>query len=188
MIGSNERITIDAQLLVERLGVPEIHQTMKRISGQKFHLPANFLSGLLLTTGDFKRVASGGVVYEDDRSDLRYSAGQRTSSELVADIHDALTPWPELDARVLVYQDLSSQLPKLEGLREMLMVGLYRGDERCRRFLRYIEEVSAQKEADYRVLVAELRSRGDLSVVERETLELAEERLAGMRAVVPEGR
>ena len=96
---------------------------------------------------------------------------------MIEQIHANLTPWAKLQDEVFVCQQFGDGLPKLVGLRENLMLGLYRGDVRCRRMLRYIEEFSAQKAADYQSLLNELNSKKDPSPVERQTLDYAMSRL-----------
>jgi spermidine synthase len=182
MIGSNQRILLDAGEIVRRLGVPRIQEALARSSPHKYHLPANFIAGLLLTSEEFRRVAADGVIYTDDRSDLRYSTGEEDSHALIEQIHANLSPWNRIHDEVFVFQQLGNELPKLVGLREMLMLGLYRGDARCRKMLRYIEGFSSRKAVDYQSLIAELGDLKQLSSVQKKTLNDAMARLAQLRA------
>ncbi|MBW1863883.1 MAG: fused MFS/spermidine synthase [Deltaproteobacteria bacterium] len=77
MIGSSQEFRLDTRKIRERLNRPLIQNSLKEISGQVgYNSSGNFLSGLLLTTEDFRKVAAVGTVCTNDLNRLEYSAGR----------------------------------------------------------------------------------------------------------------
>jgi hypothetical protein len=126
MIGFNQKTHLDTRKINERLNRPLIQSSLKEISGEiAYDSLGHFLSGLLLTTEDFKKVAAVGTVYTNDLNALEFSTGHHGNLDNAIRINTHLSPW--MNAKeIFVGTNLDKYTQQLTARREYLMRELYK--------------------------------------------------------------
>ena len=153
MIGSRIKYVLDIEKIHERLIRPIIQKSLKKYSSYKgYNVLRNFLSGLLLTTDSFRKVAEDGVIYTDDGTKLKFSNGPGTNPAIVARIHSNLSAWADILMDSIGVQDLERSIDSLTRRREYLMVPLYSGSDYHDRFFDYIRNYSLHKTEELNTL------------------------------------
>jgi spermidine synthase len=151
MIGSNREIQLDLAEIDRRLRRSPIQAALRQYSSAHFDEFSNFLAGLLLTTDDFRRMSSGGVVYTEDSPGLAFSTGRGKNPGGAGEIHRHLTPWEVIaNERMRPFVLRNAQI--LINKREYFMTFLYPKPEFYNRFLQYIQRFSTDRRRDCRQL------------------------------------
>ena len=129
MIGSNQEFHLNIREIRERLNRPLVQSSLKRISGEiEYNYLGHFLSGLLLTTEDFRKVAEIGTVYTNDLNRLEFSSGHYANNlDSVIRIYTHLSPWMEAK-EIFFGMDLEKYTQQLTARREYLMTILQKFD------------------------------------------------------------
>jgi len=148
MIGSPDAMVLDIPTIHGRLRNPAVHRVLKEKSGMRqYYSLGRFLSGMLLSGEDFRRVAEGAVVWTDDTAGF---AGPEDvdRSALARRLHGQLTPWDAVLGSASGGDALVKDVPRLNETREFFMVHLYDPRDILRMFDSYLERFSLDKERD----------------------------------------
>ena len=126
MIGSNKEFQIDAGKIQGRLNRPVIQESLvKYAPSPQYNFASNFISGFLLTPGDFKKVSQDGKVYTDDSPGLEFSTGQNITSANIKAIHANLSGWEEIQKNFTGNTFSNTDYQLYDLLRENLMMVTY---------------------------------------------------------------
>jgi len=126
MIGSNREFKFDVHQINSRITRPDINKGLDIYSKEADYTRlSHFLSGLLLTSGDFKKVGASGTIYTNDLNRLELSSWDNINMDNITRIHQSLTPWTDAVA-LFVGLDLKKYAPQLTARREYLMGILYK--------------------------------------------------------------
>ncbi len=125
MLGSNQEFALDLIKTYNRLKAPKIQSTLEKYSKYHYNVIGNFLSGLLLTTNDFRNIAENGQIYTEDRSGLMFSSGQNITDKNIELIHDNLTSFEQIGKNHIQFSDFSSYRSALTLKREEFIGELY---------------------------------------------------------------
>jgi hypothetical protein len=164
MLGQSQDFRLELESISERLNRPEIQKTLRECAppGEKPYMLDNFISGILLTDADFRKVATGGVVYTDDKPGLRFTTGHSIDTGNIHTLHDHLSPWRVIKELFDGFPDFEKRERFLAANREYFLALLYKQQPRefYEVFLRFIEEYSLSKESDLALLRSYLLSHG----------------------------
>lgn len=163
MMGKATPFRIDVQEVAERLSRPYVRRPLRdfsRVSG--YENLGNLLSGLLLTTGDFREAAAPGTLYTDDHPGLEFSTGRNITLENLRRIHDHLTPFKEAVRVFANFGPYRAHIPELDSLRENFLTLHYKEHPReyYSRYMSYIRKHSRNKAADLEYLLRYLIDHG----------------------------
>jgi len=171
MIGCDQDFHLDYQAISERLNRPDVQRTLRESAPtiDKFYILDNFLSGLLLADGDFRKAAASGTVYTDDKAGLRFTTGRSVTTANIRTIHAQLSPWRDLRKLFERFPGFEEKEALLTAKREYFMALLYKDDPRefYQTFSRYVTTYSQTKDYDLNVL--------RIYLLERDMSEQAEE-------------
>ena len=127
MIGSNRAFQFDVREIRMRINRPEINRPLEKYSKEADYTRlSHFLSGLLLITEDFRKIAAAGIIYTNDLNKLELSSFNNINANNITRIHGNLTPWS--DAKNIFYglSNFDQYTAQLSARREYLMKILYR--------------------------------------------------------------
>jgi len=125
MIGANQEFIIDTTKIYKRLKRPKIQYILEKHSKYHYNVIGNFLSGLLLTTNDFRNLSKNGYIYTENKSGLMFSSGQNITNENIKLIHRNLTSFEQIGKNHIPSPDFSSYIEILTSKREKFMDELY---------------------------------------------------------------
>jgi len=127
MIGSNQVFKFDTQEINRRIKRPQINKLLKKYSKEADYTRlSHFLSGLLLITEDFKKIAATGTIYTNDLNRLELSSFNNINVNNIIRIHENLTHWSEAEKIFYGISNLEKYAPQLSARREYLMKVLYK--------------------------------------------------------------
>jgi len=127
MIGSNQAFRLDIREISMRLKRPEIKGPVEEYSKEADYTRlSHFLSGLLLITEDFKKIAAAGMIYTNDLNRLELSSFNNINVNNITRIHRNLSPWRKAKNIFFGLSNLDKYSAQLSARREYLMKVLYR--------------------------------------------------------------
>jgi len=127
MMGSNQAFRFDIREISTRIKRPEINRSLGEYSKEADYTRlSHFLSGLLLTTEDFRKTAAAGMIYTNDLNRLELSSFDNITVNNIMRIHKNLSPWSEAGNIFYGLSNLDDYTEQLEARREYLMKVLYK--------------------------------------------------------------
>ena len=127
MIGSNQVFRFDIREVRMRIKRPEINRALGEYSKEADYTRlSHFLSGLLLTSVDFRKIAAAGVIYTNDLNRLELSSFNDINVNNITRIHRNLSPWEDAKNIFFGLSNLDKYTAQLSARREYLMKVLYK--------------------------------------------------------------
>ncbi|MFH0938708.1 MAG: fused MFS/spermidine synthase [Planctomycetota bacterium] len=156
MLGSDQEFRLNIQTIGERLNRPEVQRTLRECAPlvDNFSVLDNFISGLLLADECFRNAASGGKIYTNDNTGLRFTTGRNITTDNIRNIHSHLSPWRDIRKLFDKFPDFERKESLFTVKREYFMALLYttEPDKFYAEFLKYIRRYSQKKDADLKAL------------------------------------
>jgi spermidine synthase len=126
MIGALQEFDLNINSINRRINRPAIRECLDTFSkSADYTRLSHFISGLLLTTGDFKKTSDNGTIYTNDMNRLELSSLRNINIDNITRIHQSLSSWAGA-VDLFSGADLKKYVPKLTARREFLMGILYR--------------------------------------------------------------